>query len=1202
MHHLFFTFRLILQNECRSDDQPTLSIDENSSNKLISSKFHQQKLQNLRIDYENRLELCYNENDILKSLAAELKQQLIAAFMEHETEIEFKITQCSEYEQQIINLTSELDSSKNQISSSHEKYVAELQNEIKALKCIFDENNELLQHQAAELSNKQDTIETMNTQIMNLYSTMEENVNKIVTLEGEILQLNTLLDTNKCNIDELQQINAAHLETIEKLSKFNEEKICEISDLRKFMNTNKNSLEDVIKILRESINKKSNEIIELKSDNTITTDFQEKIIKLDKTVHELESKNREQLEKLKKFAANLKKKNAQCLALEEELSQLQKSDLPLSSSMSDENIKTLKTLLQQKTQEVFDAQKLLDNNVAELNVIKHDMITNEKLQINENNNLKCSNEELLNEIENLHKKLDELILYKQNTTDSIAALNIQLTESQQVITNLKEYIKKTKNSLAAMRDEKQQITDRLTKEIELKSSELGKINDDLQQKNIKFEKCKAVIKEKNREIKRLQDLSNELMEKLSFTTKASSSTIHDFDKLEKNKLELIENEHVKAAANVKLQENNLVIETIKTENLELKNKIYNFDEGISVEEGRMPLKQHSFNLDSESNNKKVEFQNNEDELLPRLNAISTNDELIQQNLRDMEAEKNEMLRKISELELQIIGIQNLLTDLKTDNSSLIEEKKKINDECQTLQISLEKTNAENTNLQHNIFRLKDSVTALEDANTKLKREMTAIKLEYEYIDRNQTEVDHLKYQNNELIQSHESEQSTLRQQIHDLELCVIRNQSECESLNAQHYAINQNNEHELNLLRQQISEFDSLRTQIGQNQTDDQIFLQNENERLITLLEAKEVEIKNYQRQNLKLQMSVQTDVSMGIGPFSELPINNDSNSLILRDRISVLEHQLQIANDNVQRLKNLHESSQNEVELKEKCITKLENRLKTLSNDLEILNLNNTEISNDLLARQITITNLQEFNDNLIEDNKQIKTKMVEIQNEYCLRDAELVKNKNSFSKPDTKDENQLKLEQYISDLQIQLRISTNDCEQFSKTVHSLENEIKTAKNKITTLEKELKKLSEQQMETETKKFNIEPSEIPVKVEISDTKSINVAPFNSAMFFSDTSAKLSLFDDKVDGNNYSNDDVYTGQPVVEDMIVPKKAYLCREDDDQDDECGFGSNDALLEEKHHQHISSMNSATFLAPPYHIRDALKLQEYEEKVNV
>lgn len=1228
--------------------------------------------------------------------------------MEHETEIEDKLKQCCEYEQQILNLKHELDMTKNQMSSSQDKYVAELQNKIEALKGIFDENNDLLEHQATELRNKQDTIDTMNTQIMNLYVTMEENANKVLTMEDEITNLNELLDTNQSEADKLQQKNIEHLQIIEKLSKINDDKTHEISELSNLMSTNKNRFEVTIMNLREEIDKKSNEMIELKSYdgmNDTASDLQDKINHLNETIFELEAKNKEQLDKLKKFAANLKKKNAQCLALEEELSKFNKSATSSLSPTTSENLE-LETLLQQKSQEIIDIQHLFDNNVAELNRVKNEMLQKQSanndmsLLTKENYELKNTNEKLLNEITSLHNINHEFNLYKENSNDKIAVLNVQLSEKHQIITKLINDIKNMENNLAAVHNEKQQIIERLTedqKQMENEliasktfnesiSSELAKNNEDLHQNNLKFQKCKTVIKEKNREIKRLQDISNELTEKLNAIESSLNPTtisINNSDEIEKIKLQLIENDNEyknsQAATDAKLQENQLYIETIETENLELKNKIAKLEEGISfVEERRSSLERQTINLDTELNNKTMEFKQNEDELVQRLNALSTHDKLIEQkfkeaidekeelqiNLRDVEVEKHQILRKLSVLENQMNDIQNnLLAELNSDNTSLNEENnflrmelkkqnseferkltekgnevidlendlvaqmQKIENERRTLQENLEKSNDENTELRYEIGSLKDSVTALDDANIDLEREMTALKLEYENLNQNQieiqdmrmqvihdqTEIDNLKSQNNALIQSHEIEQSTLRQQIHDLELCVARNQCEIENLNAQHFAVNQNYEQELTALRQQISELDSLKTQIGQNQTDDQIFIQNENERLRILLEAKEVEIKNYQRQNLQLQMSVQTNVSLANDPFSGLASSSNSDSLMLKDKISALENQLKMANDDVQRLNNSHASSQNEVELNRNCIQQLEIKLQTLSNDLQILHANNEELSNELSARQITITNLQEFNDNLIEDNKQINAKMIEVQNECLLKEAEMVKINKDKSEPIIREEecqiskesqleqqklNVANLEQYISDLQIQLRISTNDCEQFSETVRSLENEIQISKNKITTLENDLKELREKQIEAETEKLIVQPSLIPVEVEVSASKSTNVPSFNSEMFFADTSAEPSPFDNKLVENS-PNDSVDIGVPVVEEIIVPKKAYLCHEYDVQDDEWGFGSSDAILEEQHQQ-SSCMTSSTSLVPPYHIGYEVKLQEYEDKV--
>lgn len=1257
--------------------------------------------------------------------------------MEHETEIEDKLNTCSALEQQLQNLTRELEVTKNQMSTSHDTYVAELQNKIEALKGIFDENNDLLEHQATELRNKQDTIESLNGQIMNLYGTMEENANKVLTMEDEISQLNELIDTNQTEIFKLERANSEHSQIIVKLNDTINLMTLKISDLNDKRRSDNDRLEETIRNLRETIDRKTKEIAEQKnrtssSDNN-GAELKEKIHELEETVTGLETKNKEQLDKLKKFAANLKKKNALCLELEEKLSGLQN----VAQSPVDSNeIVELNKLLEQRSQELSNAQHLHIEAQVELNRLQHELIVNETMQkqsvaTDEIGHLSDENCALKNRIEKLlgqnrqyqcelqadRDKANEFATYKEETVSKIDDLTETLAQKEDSVNQLTRKVEQirlesmqslneleqTINKLRTDSKHFEQESGQLQASLDILSSEVAEIKEDLRQKNLKLEKCKAIIKEKNREIKRLQELSSELTAKLSANTDNNAADQTDAaSELEKLRAEMIDcvDEHKtrQAATDAKLQENQLYIETIESENAELKAKIAKLEEGIGyIEERRSSLERQTANLDAELQEKSIEFKQNEDELVQRLTALSKHDELIerqfkevvdekdelQANLRDMEADKTQMLRKIGTLETQISDIQNnLLAELTGDNASLTEmntflrtelkrqtsdferklteksaevvdlendlvaQMQRIENERRLLQESLEKANDENTELRYDVGGLKDSVAALEDANMDLEREMTGLKLEYENLHQNQieiqemrmqvvhdqTEIENLKSQNQAIMQSHEMEQSTLRQHIHDLELTVVRNQNEIETLTEQNVATLQNNEFEMSALRQQIDELDSLKTHFGQNQTDDQIFIQNESERLRTLLETKEEEIQNYQRQNLQLQMSVQFAApAAAIDPFAGLSAANSfdakSESESLKERIRRLEAELQVACDNAQRIQTANETTQNEAVVSKDMARQMETKLQNLSNDLQVLQMTNNELSNDIAARQTAIINLQEFNENLIEDNKHMKTELVTFQNQCTAKDGELMELRERLAEQiaepiatAAQHSEQMAavasmaehcrdvagLEQYISDLQIQLRISTNDCEQFTDTIRSLEHEIQTANGTIAELQNELKVTRDNQVISDLEKLIIPD----VAVERIPQPSV-MPSFNSAMFFADMPIQSSPFDEPL--AVVSSDGVDRGEatPVSEEIIAPKHAYLCQVDEQRptsgfvettmtDDEWGFGSNDAMLEEQHHQQSSAMVGSMSLVPP-HIGLEVKIQEYEDKVS-
>lgn len=486
--------------------------------------------------------------------------------------------------------------------------------------------------------------------------------------------------------------------------------------------------------------------------------------------------------------------------------------------------------------------------------------------------------------------------------------------------------------------------------------------------------------------------------------------------------------------------------------------------------------------------------------------------------------------------------------------------------------------------------------------------------------------------------------------------------------------------------KQQIIELDSLRAQIGQNQTDDQVFIQNENERLQGLLATKDSEIQNYQRQNLQLQMSFASAPATG-DPFNSISAaaahSSPPTSQIdeLSKNIVELEVKLQTASTEVTalqeqnvELQTLNSQKDNWIHATNKehddRMTKLQNEFKDRLSELQ---QRNTELHHSGEEKEVELKRLQ--NENEKHSNVAVtQTKIDEMQM------------------------NIQQLEQYIADLQIQLRISTNDCEQTAQTIQSLEQEIQSRtvnyEAEIASLRLELNRLTIPQavqevfaQKTVASTTAAEPQQFLTDIEnmiiptghstnppSSDQPSV-LPSFNSSMFFG--SIEPTAFDDPFSGSEPDSafpPDHGNRTPVVEAIIVPKKAYLCHPDQSQsesttddlseysgrvpvveevcliktayvchpeeakdlsvtddsseyssrvpvvegvcvvkkayvchpeevddlsqtDDGWGFGSDEAILEEKHQQMTGSV--ATSLLVPAHIEQTLK--EYDDAVS-
>ncbi|KAJ6632671.1 Protein lava lamp [Pseudolycoriella hygida] len=1216
-----------------------------------------QELIQLKLEFDNRVETAHKEIDILKTLVAEQKEQLIDALTEHETEVNEKTAKIEELEQKLVEMEKELETAKNQFVSSRDEYVEQLQGKIAALKTIFDENNDLLEEQANELRNKQQTIESLNSQIMELYKAMEENTNKVIEKEDEISYLQEIIDRNNQEMHSCKEKCDRSEQTVYKLEAELQNKAKEIEVFEKKL--------------------KEIEALEAFHQNSKSTEKDEEIERLVKkyesTITELESKNKEQLDKLKKFAANLKKKNTQCSELEQKLERIESSE--------GNNL----------TQKLENLQQLLLEKDQEINVMKHET-SRVALAVQQSSSITESQNNIIEELKISHA---DAISKMSNEVDSLTQ---QLTEANSQLDELnRSYSADISSKFAELENlklrlnEKVQLMDELTATNERKSSEilglqnsmkelnanLAAVSDDLKSKNVKIEKCRAVIKDKNQTIQKLTASVAEYQKKVeehqcekptsdeplrAQCESLQNELVHSANNYEEKISNLqLEMESLKDQLNrfggmeIKNQENENYIETLQEANQKLNEKIAKLEEGIGhIEERRSSLERHAILLGSTLQEKTSEFQKHEDELLSRLEALSLHDVTIEQRLNEVDAEKQELLVTLSEVtqernelvkKLQIVENQmaelqgSTLSDLEGDNATLMEQVKalqqdlkrqsieyerkvdeqktvvadlendlsaqlqRLSDERRELQHNLEKCKDQMNEVNCDIVRFKEIITSLEQTNSDLENEMSWIKL-----------------QNDSMSQEHIENQELRMQIVHD--------QTEIENLKEQTDTLQQNHEREVAALKQQIIELDSLRAQIGQNQTDDQVFIQNENERLQALLATKDFEIQNYQKQNLQLQMSFATTPATN-DPFNSFSATThspapapqiDSDELLLMSKnVESLEAKLQAALSEMNSLQNQNTELQAQNSQKENFIHEMKK-----TNDEQLGKLQ------EEFADRFSRLEQQNRELSLVGEEKEIEIKRLQSENE---------KHSNlgiSQAKVDEMQANIQQLEQYIANLQIQLRISTNDCEQTAQTIQSLEQEIqsRTAKYEadLAALRSELEQKAmpiqavheefiEKAMVSTT---SAEPEQLLSDIEkliIPATDSNNPPPaadkptglpsFNSSMFFGSTepTAFDSAFSSGPDSafpsypNQTSDDDTdYANRkPVVEEVCVAKKAYICHPEEVEDtsvadDGWGFGSDEAILEEQHQQMSRSVTTASLV--PAHIGQTL--QEYEDAI--
>lgn len=375
------------------------------------------------------------------------------------------------------------------------------------------------------------------------------------------------------------------------------------------------------------------------------------------------------------------------------------------------------------------------------------------------------------------------------------------------------------------------------------------------------------------------------------------------------------------------------------------------------------------------------------------------------------------------------------------------------------------------------------------------------------------------------LQMHVGQNLTQDQmEVHQLRAQIGHDQTEIEALRHQLQTLQASHETELTALRQQITELDSLRMQVGQNQTDDQVFIQNENERLQALLAEKEIEIQNYQRQNLQLQMSA--GAAAPNDPFAALSMPSDTGGPN-EARIIELEAQL--------------EAAINEVADRRSAIVELETTLQDMqrspserdTDTRQTFSVTETAIVPHQLEPLATSSSFEQF-----ESSQQIE---------------DLQRNVSD-------------LEKYVTDLEHKLKSANEEnaklhtrCKQYDDQLTALNDELTAVRERLSV-------------------FEAERQIVQTVAEVSDVaapKESEPVQLTAAMFFGGPSTSSNPFD-YVD-DNVDNEPQRT--PVVEEVIVAKKAYICQPETLERQtlspfsvEEGWGDSswgaDAALEEEH----------------------------------
>lgn len=486
-----------------------------------------------------------------------------------------------------------------------------------------------------------------------------------------------------------------------------------------------------------------------------------------------------------------------------------------------------------------------------------------------------------------------------------------------------------------------------------------------------------------------------------------------------------------------------------------------------------------------------ELTSEKDQLGMKLKAMENEMMKLQQDseqrIHNLDAERTQYYQQLTQLQSDVKKMQGdhekamalkhaEIDEMEADLSAQLQ---RIEADKRMVQEALEKSKDQITDFQDEIIRLKDNVHSLEQSRGEIEQELSWLKLQSENYTQDQLENQELRMQ-------------------------LITDQTEIENLRSQNENIMSSHDFELIALRQQIADLEAMRSHVSQNQTDDQAMLQNQNVRLKELLTETQIELQNKTAELLRVQ-----EFNFGsVDPFAECiqatvaTVQSAAPPVATSTIPSVDNEQLKLAEAELERLREQCTMSNMELGVMDNRIQDLMQENREKGKELEVLK--------DTLSRT-----------------------SAEIQNlsqSHALKEREL---------------NELRFEMNV------LRDGLNSSGK------------STDDDKLSTLEMQLMEKNNviANLQGIIQKYEVVQPAVVAHVVVETPQ---VRAFDTSMFFDGdaTPSAASLFDSPFTAavtvsplsaveDSFSAAMRVEQVPVVEEIVLSKKAYLCYEDGTQ---------------------------------------------------
>ncbi|XP_048512104.1 protein lava lamp isoform X2 [Athalia rosae] len=845
-----------------------LEIKLNEAIALVSAKEDEimalkQVVSNKDADLHDKYEKIQNEMITIDSLQEDLnnyKQQFnyqANAILSLKEEIVILKTSCTSNEEEIASGKAEIQNL--QIKLEHSKSLEEfntlnqtLNDKQQALKEMQNKINE----QADEIISMNGQIETMTLNIHNMENQLIGKANEIAqlmelnkdlhkelnhaknvesTLTTQISHLQNTFDQNSIYVDDLrgelsgvykklELVKAQHIEDTALQNRRLEDLIEDLNSKLLENESLKSEIEEKHKLLGQNVTEECKIALELR-----VADLEEKL-------SESEIKGKAQLDKMKKIAANLKKKVTQCQDLEAKVSDLEEK---WHSEKSEKE--TINEIIREKDIKISELEKrvLESENQASM------ALDNVKRLVQE---IDVSKEKVTSLMEQVTEMGEEIEKLRLETNEKAWKLEIEKEKTQKLLTEYQVY----KEQIGTRYEKQQQDLEEATERARELRVRMEVMESEYVEQLSLIQKLKAengMLSSKETQInEKLENVEKESEERLSLLEKLQKEKSDVLEKVEAYKVLTLDCE-LRAdvtqtsqkqcqtsvqVLEVKLQERDAVIESLEIELGKSNDRVNKLEEAlVAVEERRYSLEKTTELLGAELEQSfriTEEASFSEDMLEQRLATLTAKDEAISEKLNETIVENNELTEKIQSL-------QDLNVSLQERIDAVTEELKcgrETNEKLQTIDLLYSELLQKHNLLEIELKKAQQELHSAQQHIDSSDREVTS----------QINQLDSEKRQLLEKCERLEDLRISLIQEVDSLKdgvgLCQQRI-SELETDIASRKEIN----------RQLVTELENQRVQtpISKENLEDI-------EKLKLLIAEKDMEIENYQRRNMQLQMA----------------------------------------------------------------------------------------------------------------------------------------------------------------------------------------------------------------------------------------------------------------------------------------------------------------------------------------------------------